>query len=324
MTNDPLFRQLDATKEIYSVLEKGSLSLVEELLKTVRAALDARNLENVEPAREILTKVKSASAAAKSHALWESQTQPVTVLAEITDAVKERLKQLVRFTEADVAHLLMLEPDGENLRIVIDTRDTKDDENRTIPIDGSVTGRAFSTRQLQRVPDTTKDADYTPISGNKPMKSELASPLLDMRQTRALGVLNIESKHIEAFSEWDEKTLMLCANLASIFFLREDRSVSQWRELQPVLKAMLSVGEELPSLERILDMALEQGKRRIDSPAGFVALLEKEELVVWAPIAPQGKRLRLKISKSLAGQVIEGRALLDVQECKSIATIFTI
>jgi GAF domain-containing protein len=75
-----------------------------------------------------------------------------------------------------------------------------------------VIGRAFHTRQAQLVPDVSKDNDY--IVHNEDTKSELAIPLLD--NGKVIGVMDVESPHLDAFDELDKDSLSLLVDLAVV------------------------------------------------------------------------------------------------------------
>lgn len=308
---DPLFHRLMEDNQIYSVLEKGPQS-INELRDIVNALESGKQHEaqlsltdtQAQLLREIEENVESAVALVRSQTLWERRTRSVTDLAEITRAFKAVLNEIVQVTGAGVAHVLV--PDGEKLRIVVDTGH---DENRAISIADSVTGRAFRTLEVQHVPDTRLDPDYQRVRGNMEMRSEMAVPLLDS-QRRVLGVLNVERERTGPFSHEEQQMLTLCARLIAILFLREDRSVADWKDLHPLIQAII---EQSPSLETILDEVLKRGLHRTDAHVGFVALLEKKELVVWVATDPKSKGQRLPIGRSLVGQVIEGHALLNVE-----------
>jgi len=82
------------------------------------------------------------------------------------------------------------------------------------PKDGriGVTGRAVRPRQAQLVPDVDNDDDY--IVNNEDTKSELAIPLQD--NGRVIGVMDVQSPHLDAFDELDKDSLSLLADLAVV------------------------------------------------------------------------------------------------------------
>lgn len=73
-----------------------------------------------------------------------------------------------------------------------------------------IAGRAVLDKAPQRVNDVSTDPDYYKFY--RGTKSELAVPLLT-EKNEVLGVLNVESKRLAAFSEDDERALMALAKL---------------------------------------------------------------------------------------------------------------
>jgi len=83
-----------------------------------------------------------------------------------------------------------------------------------LPLDGSKRGivaKAAKARRPVLVPDVSKDKDY--IEGASGIKSELAVPIL--AEGRVLGVLNVESKKLNAFDEKDVVLLQILASHAA-------------------------------------------------------------------------------------------------------------
>ncbi|MCJ7424041.1 PAS domain S-box protein [Candidatus Bathyarchaeota archaeon] len=83
-----------------------------------------------------------------------------------------------------------------------------------LPLDGTkrgITVRAANTRKPVLVPDVRKDKDYlgTPLD----MRSELAVPII--AEDKILGVLNVESKETNAFTEREVVMLQILASHAA-------------------------------------------------------------------------------------------------------------
>lgn len=76
-----------------------------------------------------------------------------------------------------------------------------------VPLDHSVTGRAFTTGKPQNLGDVTECPYYMNVDANT--RSELAVPLLLGR--RVIGVINAESQQPDAFSNADERLLTTLA-----------------------------------------------------------------------------------------------------------------
>jgi GAF domain-containing protein len=82
-----------------------------------------------------------------------------------------------------------------------------------VPIGGGITGWAAAHKRPLRVRDVTEDSRYIQVSSNT--RSELAIPLV--YRNELLGVLNVESELIDAYTENDEEMLgTLGGSLAAI------------------------------------------------------------------------------------------------------------
>jgi GAF domain-containing protein len=82
-----------------------------------------------------------------------------------------------------------------------------------IPFGSGITGSVASNQQALRIDDVTQDARYIQVASN--VRSELAIPLL--YRSELLGVLNVESDKVAAYSESDEELLgTLGGSLAAI------------------------------------------------------------------------------------------------------------
>ena len=83
----------------------------------------------------------------------------------------------------------------------------------TIPIGTGITGWAAAHRRSLRIADVTEDPRYIQASMNT--RSELAVPLV--YRNELLGVLNVESEQVGAYTENDEEMLgTLGGSLAAI------------------------------------------------------------------------------------------------------------
>ncbi|MBI3739006.1 MAG: GAF domain-containing protein, partial [Chloroflexi bacterium] len=98
----------------------------------------------------------------------------------------------------------------------------------TIPIGTGITGWAAAHRRSLRVNDVTEDPRYIQASSNT--RSELAVPLV--YRNELLGVLNVESEQVGAYTENDEELLgtlggSLAAIIANARLLEQIRSQAE-------------------------------------------------------------------------------------------------
>jgi GAF domain-containing protein len=85
-----------------------------------------------------------------------------------------------------------------------------------------ISGKAVSMRQALLVPDVSKDKDY--IWHNENTKSELAIPMFD-KDGNILGVMDVESRHINGFDNLDKDSLSLLVEMAVIAIQNSDQTM---------------------------------------------------------------------------------------------------
>ncbi len=94
-----------------------------------------------------------------------------------------------------------------------------------IPFGVGITGWVAQRRLPQRINDTSKDSRYIVV--NPKVRSELAIPLI--YRNEVLGVLNVESSRVNAYTENDEEMLgTLAGSLAAI--IAHSRLLEQFRQ----------------------------------------------------------------------------------------------
>lgn len=151
-----------------------------------------------------------------------------------------------------------------------------------------ITGRAAVTRLAQLVPNVNEDEDY--ISHNDDIKSELAIPILD--NGRLIGVMDVESKELNAFDELDKDSLGLLVDLAVVALQNADRAeqltrsnavalMGAWgaeivhvvnREVGYIRREVFLIGQQ-----PVLPTEVREGLRVIDQSADHLALPEIPE-----------------------------------------------
>jgi len=82
----------------------------------------------------------------------------------------------------------------------------------TFPIGKGLTGSAVEEKKTVVMGDVTKDPRYLTAFGNT--KSEIIIPIVDSRCAMVVGTVDVESEHINAFSDADRKALEDCAAAA--------------------------------------------------------------------------------------------------------------
>jgi sigma-B regulation protein RsbU (phosphoserine phosphatase) len=109
---------------------------------------------------------------------------------------------------------------------------SEDAANTVIPIGTGITGWVASHRKPLRVDDVIKDPRYITLSENT--RSELALPLI--YRNELLGVVNVESEQVAAYTENDEEMLgtlagSLAATIANARLLAQIRRQAERERL---------------------------------------------------------------------------------------------
>ncbi len=148
----------------------------------------------------------------------EISAEVLSTLAEIgeevnasldLDEVLARTAALIkRHIDYEIFGVLMIEGDGSYLRHRFSIGYARElADNLRIPLGQGITGSAAATGHSVRVSDTSKDPRY--INAIDSVRSELAVPL--MLQGKCVGVLDIQSRHLDYFTRDQQNILTLLA-----------------------------------------------------------------------------------------------------------------
>src|SRR5437879_9152711 len=126
------------------------------------------------------------------------------------DEVLARTAALIKMhIDYEIFGVLMIEGDGSYLRHRFSIGYPRElADNLRIPMGQGITGTAAATGHSVRVSDTSKDARY--INAIDSVQSELAVPL--MLQGKCVGVLDIQSRHLDYFTRDQQNILPLRAS----------------------------------------------------------------------------------------------------------------
>src|SRR5260370_16032365 len=126
------------------------------------------------------------------------------------DEVLARSAALIkRHIDYEIFGVLMIEGDGTYLRHRFSIGYARElAENLRIPLGQGITGTAAATGHSVRVSDTSKDPRY--INAIDSVRSELAGPL--MLQGKCVGVLDIQSRHLDYFTRDQQNILTRLAS----------------------------------------------------------------------------------------------------------------
>jgi sigma-B regulation protein RsbU (phosphoserine phosphatase) len=154
----------------------------------------------------------------------------VTTAAASSTTIEEALNSAVQGLQVtlggDQISIMMADKDQKMLEVKSSIGYPNEESARLkVPFGVGVTGWVAARRQPQRIGDITKDSRY--ISVNPKVRSELAIPLI--YRNEVLGILNVESPRLNAYTENDEEMLgTLAGSLAAI--IAHSRLLDQYRQ----------------------------------------------------------------------------------------------
>ncbi|MGB7848596.1 MAG: GAF domain-containing SpoIIE family protein phosphatase [Candidatus Acidiferrum sp.] len=150
-------------------------------------------------------------------------------------------------------------------------------ENLKVPIGQGITGTAARTGHPVRVSDVSQDPRY--INAIDSVRSELAVPL--MFRGKCVGVLDIQSRHLDYFTKDQQNILAVLANRLAIA-IENARLFQQVRTQAETLLVLNEVSREISSIldvEALLRRAAELVKRIIDYQILSIMLYDEEQQV---------------------------------------------
>ena len=148
-------------------------------------------------------------------------------------------------------------------------------ENLRVPIGQGITGTAAATGHPVRVSDVSQDARY--INAIESVRSELAVPL--MFRGKCVGVLDIQSQHLDYFTKDQQRILALLASRLAVA-IENARLFQKVRAQAETLLVLNEVSREISSIldvEELLRHAAEQVKRVIDYQILSIMLYDEEQ-----------------------------------------------
>src|SRR5215475_4402947 len=193
------------------------------------------------------------------------------------DEVLSRTAALIKkHIDYEIFGVLLIEENALKHRFAIGyPRDLA--ENLRIPVGQGITGTAAATGHSVRVSDVANDTRY--INAIDSVRSELAVPL--MIQGKCIGVLDIQSNHLNYFTRDQQSILtMLASRLAvAIENARLFERVSTQAETLLLLNDVSREMSSILDVEELLRRAAEQIKRVIDYQILSIMLYDEDQKV---------------------------------------------
>ncbi len=250
----------------------------------------------------------------------EVSAEVLSTLAEIgeevnasldLDEVLARSAALIkRHIDYEIFGVLMIEGDGSYLRHRFSIGYARElADNLRIPLGQGITGTAAATGHSVRVSDTSKDARY--INAIDSVRSELAVPL--MLQGKCVGVLDIQSRHLDYFTRDQQNILTLLASRLAVA-IENARLFQRVRTQADTLLLLSEVGRETGAIlevEELLRRAAEQTKRVIDYQILSIMLYDEEQKVFRHRVdVKHGHRVQGKLRANASEGIVGAAATL--------------
>ena len=172
-------------------------------------------------------------------------------LGEVVNLILTNACELIR---ANHGSLMLYRQETETLQIAAVVGEDWTPEKRAcvLPLGEGITGRVVATGEPYLCPDTKVDSNYFALFEN--VASELAVPVIS--QGRTLGVINVDSDRLGAFTKTDLDLLTMFADHAAIAiensrqFNYTQASRERWLQIFDALPDALIIGDADFNVER--------------------------------------------------------------------------
>jgi sigma-B regulation protein RsbU (phosphoserine phosphatase) len=182
-------------------------------------------------------------------------------------------------------------------------------ENLRVPVGQGITGTAARTGHPVRVSDVSEDPRY--INAIDSVRSELAVPL--MFRGKCVGVLDIQSRHLDYFTKDQQNILSVLANRLAVA-IENARLFQQVRTQAETLLVLNDVSREISSIldvEELLRRAAELVKRVIDYQILSIMLYDDEQKVFLHRLdVKHGQRVQGKLRAAATEGLVGAAATL--------------
>jgi phosphoserine phosphatase RsbU/P len=258
--------------------------------------------------------------AAAANGALEVSAEVLATLAEIgeevnasldLDEVLARSAALIkRHIDYEIFGVLMMEGDGSYLKHRFAIGYPRDlAENLRVPLGQGITGTAASTGHSVRVSDTSKDPRY--INAIDSVRSELAVPL--MLQGKCVGVLDIQSRHLDYFTRDQQNILTLLGSRLAVAIenARLFQKVSSQAETLLLLNEVARETGSILDVEELLRRAAEQTKRVIDYQILSLMLYDEDQKIFRHRLdVKHGHRVQGKLRAAVTEGIVGAAATL--------------
>jgi len=205
------------------------------------------------------------------HRLLHHVTTAAASSTSIDEALSSAVQGLQVTLGGDQIAILLADKEQKTLEVRSSIGYPNDESARLkVPFGVGVTGWVAAHRLAQRIGDVSKDSRY--LSVNPKARSELAIPLI--YRNEVLGVMNVESPRLSAYSENDEEMLgTLAGSLAAI--IAHSRLLEQFRQQVERERLLYEITNKLrrtTNIEKILSITTTELSKAVNARRANVVI----------------------------------------------------
>jgi GAF domain-containing protein len=277
------------TLEVCNKIGESGFTATDQRLLTTFAAQAAVAIENARLYEEVsqhLEEVRFLNRAAAA----------ATSTLDLTQALRRSLDALLGMRDFERVHVLLIDPASDDLWLhpaLADSGVFSQQARFRVPLGQGIIGSVAQTGETIRVADVRQEPRYQ--AGYEDTLSELCVPL--RVGDRIIGVLDVQSSRLDAFSESDERLLTTLASQLSTVIDNArlfDETQVRVRELTALTEASMALNEA-EDLDTVLNVVLEQALGLLGSREGSVILIDP----------PDGDTLRIVAERGLGPEIVE-------------------
>jgi Nif-specific regulatory protein len=255
----------------------------------------------------------------KRHKLIQYLTIAMNETSDSQELLKIMLDKCITITGADSGSIMIKDPGTRKLRYEVFKGLDEDMVLKTpIEVGEGLTGTVFQDGIPRLVNDVSIDPVYIPV--RKDIKSELAVPL--SVQGKIIGVVNVDSAKIGAFTEDDMEFLQTISNQAAQILIR----TNLYHQLESKIKfkdILLDISQSIEKIFELSDSFEIVMKKLADSLGiyrGMLILFEKEEpnkLSIYKAYNITDEEMSrgiYKIGEGVVGRVVESGKAVSIKD----------
>ncbi|HEY1424672.1 MAG TPA: SpoIIE family protein phosphatase [Candidatus Acidoferrum sp.] len=236
--------------------------------------------------------------------------EQVNASLDVDEVLARSAALIKKHIDYEIFGVLLVEEDGSALKHRFAIGYPSDlAANLRIPLGQGITGAAAATGHSVRVSDVTKDLRY--INAIDSVRSELAVPL--MIQGKAIGVLDIQSNHLDYFTPGQQNLLSLLASRLAVA-IENARLFHRVSVQADTLLLLNEVSREMSSIldvEELLRRAAEQVKRVIDYQILSIMLYDEDQKIFRHRLdVKHGQRVQGKLRVAASEGIVGAAATL--------------